>query len=179
MRSFLDCFDRLVQQAGVADVLEVGCGEGRLSVRMAQQGLRVRACDVSEDIVELARKDAAGADLPLQFRTVSLFELSPAVDTAGLVVCCEVLEHVDEPQRAVDVLASLASPYLLASVPREPLWRILNLCRGKYLAQLGNTPGHIQHWSRSGFLKLLGRRFELLSVQTPTPWTMALCKIKR
>jgi hypothetical protein len=63
-------------------------------------------------------------------------------------------------------------------VPREPLWRVLNLARGKYLADLGNTPGHVNHWSRGGFLDLLSRRFEIVEARTPLPWTMALCKVR-
>jgi hypothetical protein len=55
---------------------------------------------------------------------------------------------------------------------------VLNLARGKYLADLGNTPGHVNHWSRSGFLDLLSRRFEIVEVRTPLPWTMALCKVR-
>ena len=50
------------------------------------------------------------------------------------------------------------------------------LARGKYLGDLGNTPGHVNHWSRRGFLGLLSRRFEIVEARTPLPWTMALCK---
>ena len=81
-----------------------------------------------------------------------------------------------DPARAVDTLAGLAQPYLLASVPREPVWRVLNLARGKYLGSLGNTPGHVNHWSRAGFLALLSRRFDRVETRTPLPWTMALCR---
>jgi len=61
-------------------------------------------------------------------------------------------------------------------VPREPIWRALNLARGKYVRDLGNTPGHLGHWSRRGFLELLGGRLEVVAVRTPLPWTMALCR---
>ena len=37
---------------------------------------------------------------------------------------------------------------LLVSVPREPLWRGLNMARGAYMRDLGNTPGHVNHWSK-------------------------------
>ena len=40
--------------------------------------------------------------------------------------------------------------HLLVSVPREPLWRALNVARGAYLRELGNTPGHVNHWSKRG-----------------------------
>ena len=67
----------------------------------------------------------------------------------------EVLEHLEDTEAAVNVLAQIATPYLVVSVPREPLWRILNLARGAYLKDLGNTPGHVQHWSTASFLRLL------------------------
>ena len=45
--------------------------------------------------------------------------------------------------------------YLLVCVPREPLWRGLNMARGAYLKDLGNTPGHLNHWSKRSFVALL------------------------
>ena len=59
-----------------------------------------------------------------------------------------------------------SSRWLLVSVPREPLWRGLNLARGSYLRELGNTPGHLNHWSKRRFASLLapprgGRRAAL------------------
>jgi 2-polyprenyl-3-methyl-5-hydroxy-6-metoxy-1,4-benzoquinol methylase len=92
------------------------------------------------------------------------------------VVCCEVLEHLADPARALALLARLAQPHLIVSVPREPLWRILNLARGRYWAALGNTPGHLQHWSARRFLALLHDHVEVREVRTPLPWTMALCR---
>ena len=76
------------------------------------------------------------------------------------------------------MLAQLARPHLIASVPREPLWRILNVARGRYWLELGNTPGHLQHWSGSTFTALLAERFELVEVRYPLPWTMALCRVR-
>ena len=50
-----------------------------------------------------------------------------------------------------------ASPAATCSsrCPREPLWRGLNIARGAYLKDLGNTPGHLNHWSKRGFVALL------------------------
>ena len=102
----------------------------------------------------------------------------PARDGAALVLCCEVLEHVADPVRALAVLARLARPHLIVSVPREPLWRALNLARGRYWPALGNTPGHLQHWSTPGFLALLQEHLEVVELHTPLPWTMALCRVR-
>ena len=91
-----------------------------------------------------------------------------------------VLDIADADTRsaALDVLAKLARPHLIASVPREPLWRILNVARGRYWSELGNTPGHLQHWSRTTFIALLQQRFEVIEVRNPLPWTMALCRAR-
>ena len=55
--------------------------------------------------------------------------LDPNRDSAELIVCCEVMEHLGDPEAALETLASLASPWAIVSVPREPLWRALNLAR--------------------------------------------------
>jgi SAM-dependent methyltransferase len=94
--------------------------------------------------------------------------------TFDLVLAVEVLEHLPDPATAIDELARVARPgaTALLSVPSEPLWRALNLARGKYVGELGNTPGHIQHWTPGGFRRLVSRRFAVQEVRRPVPWTM-------
>ncbi|HEV7490420.1 MAG TPA: class I SAM-dependent methyltransferase [Rhodanobacteraceae bacterium] len=177
MRGFLDSFDALAAQVPVTSSLEIGCGEGELSIRLAQRGFRALGCDISAEIIEEARRRAAAANVAATFWTQPI-ETIDETKAAPLVICCEVLEHLDDPARGVDSLAKLARPYLIASVPREPVWRVLNLARGKYIADLGNTPGHVNHWGRRGFIDLLERQFDIVDVRTPLPWTMALCKVR-
>jgi hypothetical protein len=74
-------------------------------------------------------------------------------------------------------MARVARRHLLVSVPREPLWRLLNVCRGAYLRDLGNTPGHVNHWSRRRFVRLLQRHGEVIEVRSPFPWTMLLARV--
>ena len=176
MQGFLEAFDALSAQVPVSSALEIGCGEGELSIRLARRGFRMRGCDISADIVDEARRRAALAGLQATFRTQAIETIDIAVESAPFVVCCEVLEHLENPERGVETLAQLARPWLLASVPREPLWRALNMARCKYLGALGNTPGHLNHWSRRGFLELLERNFEIVDTRAPLPWTMALCR---
>jgi len=154
----------------------VGCGEGELAQRLAARGLRTRGTDFSADVIAEATRRAEAAGIEAEFRTVPIEELDPAEDAAELVVCCEVLEHLPDPEAGLGMVARLARPWAIVSVPREPLWRALNVARGKYLGDLGNTPGHLNHWSRRGFLRFLGRHLEVVEVRSPLPWTMALCR---
>lgn len=177
MNGFFSSFDGLVDSIDrPASAFEVGCGEGELCIRLARRGIRSAGVDIAPDAIReaSARVLAAGVDVGLA--TGSIYELDTVRNYAELVVCCEVLEHLEDTSAALDKLHALCGKWLITSVPREPIWRMLNLSRGKYLSQLGNTPGHIQHWSKSEFIRLLGTRFRVLEYRTPLPWTMALCE---
>jgi hypothetical protein len=74
-------------------------------------------------------------------------------------------------------MSRCARRHLLASVPREPLWRALNVARGAYVAQLGNTPGHLNHWSRRAFAAMMRTHGEVVELRSPFPWTMLLVRL--
>jgi SAM-dependent methyltransferase len=173
---FLGALADLARRSGARQVHEVGCGEGFLSTMLAQTGFAVRGSDLSPSAVATARRRAAELGLPVTFRVADVYDLRSEADGAELVVCCEVLEHLSDPVRALGVLARLAQPHLIVSVPREPLWRLLNMARCRYWRDLGNTPGHLQHWCTRSFLALLEDHVEVREVRTPLPWTMALCR---
>jgi 2-polyprenyl-3-methyl-5-hydroxy-6-metoxy-1,4-benzoquinol methylase len=175
---FMSELDELVARSGAREAHEVGCGEGELAIRLARSGLRVRGSDAFPAVLTEARERARAAGVHIEFEATPVEELDPDTDAAELIVCCEVLEHLDDPARALEVLARLARPWLIASVPREPLWRALNLARLSYVAELGNTPGHLGHWSKRGFERFLETRFEVAEVRRPVPWTMALCRVQ-
>ena len=178
MARFLGQLDELVERTGATDAHEVGCGEGELAIRLARSGIHVRGTDAFPQVLEEARERARIAGVEIEFEAIPAEDLEPDRHGAELIVCCEVLEHLEDPERALDVLASLARPWLIASVPREPLFRGLNLARLSWVSDLGNTPGHLNHWSKREFVRFLTRRFEVVEVRSPTPWTMVLCRVQ-
>ena len=179
MDGFLGRLEQLVDRTGAREAHEIGCGEGELAIRLARRGLDVRGSDASSEVIAEAGRRARAAGLELEFKAAPVEALKPAEDAAELIVCCEVMEHLDDPQAALEKVARLASPWAIISVPREPLWRLLNLARLQYVSELGNTPGHLQHWSRRGFVRFVERRLELVELHSPPPWTMALCRSDR
>ena len=180
MNGFEVSLSRLVEMAGPGDIHEVGCGEGYWVMRWKRQGLHARGSDFSSQVIQLAVNNAAEEGLPAEiFIQRSIYDLSADHDSADLVVCCEVMEHLEQPEDALRALQGVVQKHLILSVPREPVWRLMNLARGKYLSDWGNTPGHLQHWSRSAFLELIGGYFEIIQLETPLPWTMVLCRPKR
>ncbi len=176
MNGFLSTFDDLVRRSGAREVHEIGCGEGHLSARLAAQGLTVRSSDFSSKII--AEASDLNSNRSINFHVRSIYELNHDEDCAPLIVCCEVLEHLDDPDSGLCRLEAITDKFCILSVPREPLWRALNMARGKYLSDLGNTPGHMQHWSRKRFVAFVRRRFDIVQVCSPLPWTMILCHAK-
>ncbi|MCU6676407.1 class I SAM-dependent methyltransferase [Leclercia tamurae] len=176
MNGFDSSLETFVSRANPKTIHEVGCGEGFWVNKWNGQGLQAVGSDFSHDVISLARENALAADLaPDVFNARSIYDLKPDVDSADLIVCCEVMEHLEDPDRAMKVLQMLVKHYLIVSVPREPVWCALNMARGKYLKSFGNTPGHIQHWSKSAFIKFTGEYFRVVEVASPFPWTMLLC----
>lgn len=179
MRGFNDALFELLSIVRVGSIHEVGCGEGHLSVKLAKAGYQVKASDFSGKIIEMAKRNAAANKVKIQFRTSSVYDLTPSRDSAPLVMCCEVLEHLQDPDKAMKILRRLASPYVILSVPHEPIWRILNMLSGRHLKHWGNTPGHIQHWSRHAFVHFASQYMDIIKVKTPLPWTMVLGKARK
>lgn len=176
MDGFLADFDDLVGTVAPRSAFEIGCGEGMLSLRLLGRGIDMRGIDVEGDIVDAANalcRDHGHGD---RFVSRSLYSIGPAEIRADLIVCCEVLEHVPDPAEALRIIAAQAAGHVLLSAPREPLWRVLNVARGRYLPSLGNTPGHINHWSRNGLRRLVEEHFEIVALRSPLPWTMILCR---
>ncbi|MEM1082235.1 MAG: class I SAM-dependent methyltransferase [Pseudomonadota bacterium] len=168
----------LVNIVAPAEIHEVGCGEGYWTTQWKAQGIDARGSDFSSLVIDLARQNAAAMSLDVAFKAADIYALDPAVDAAELIVCCEVMEHLDRPTEALEMLTRLARPYLVVSVPREPIWSAMNLARGKYWSDWGNTPGHVQRWSKRAFLDLLEQHVDVLEVRSPLPWTMALCRVR-
>ena len=84
----------------------------------------------------------------LEYRVMKAEAMPFADGEFDMASAIEVLEHVPDPEHTVAEMARVAKRWILVSVPREPLWRGLNLARGAYWKDLGNTPGHLNHWSK-------------------------------
>lgn len=177
MQGFNDALSELVAKAKPSSIHEIGCGEGFWVLKWQQLGMTARGSDFSKQAIELAHANASEQGInPELFEVRSIYDLEPGYDSAELVVCCEVLEHLEHPEEGLLALQSITTKNLIVSVPREPIWRFLNMARGKYISEWGNTPGHLQHWSRRGFMNLVSKHFLIEEVKTPLPWTMLLCR---
>lgn len=176
MRGFLGAVTDLYRSCAPASVLEVGCGEGRLARHL-------RGCTRAPERFVITDLDIGHVDpdLPrgIEVQAASIYDLPFDDGAFDLVVCCEVLEHLDDPATGLAEVARVAGRKVLLSTPWEPVWRAMNLARGKYVTALGNTPGHVQHFSRRGLRELAETRLSVNAVRRPLPWTVILGEPRR
>ncbi len=179
MARFEATLEELFEAADPQSLLDVGCGEGVLIHEWAGKlaDKRVVGIDLEEESIQAgwAQRQAPN----LEYRIMKAEDLPFADGEFDVATANEVLEHVPDPEHTVAEMARVAERWLLVSVPREPLWRGLNMARGAYLKDLGNTPGHLNHWSKRSFVKLLSQHGEVVQARSPFPWTMLLVRLAK
>jgi len=155
-------------------IVDVGCGEGYVLDRISKIRIfeRLVGVDKSE---ELTRK-ASGLYPSLAFSKASAYSLPYNSGEFDLALACEVLEHLEDYEKAIIELKRISNKFIIITVPLEPLWRVFNMVRTSYITSLGNTPGHLQHWNRKGFSRMLTRYFTVEKILYPLPWQIALCR---
>jgi 2-polyprenyl-3-methyl-5-hydroxy-6-metoxy-1,4-benzoquinol methylase len=161
-------------------VLDVGCGNGIISRGIGREGFNVYGIDVSDKAVEKAR---SLTDLPnVKFDVVSAEQLVADGKKYHAIVCSEVIEHLNQPEKLLNVLYSSLTDdgILIVTVPngkgpRELLvtkpvialqkknnwaWRLLLKIKG-FLGYKGTTVQsdasdltHIQFFTRKSLDKL-------------------------
>ena len=169
-----------------SNFLEAGCGEGHVTEFVKEWlttndiNMKMFAFDISSTLIEENIKN----NQDIYYFCHSIYEpipveILPEKGRFTCIICSEVFEHLEKPEEAVRNLMNYADKFIV-SVPHEPIWRIMNMCRGKYWLDFGNTPGHIQHFSTKSFRKMLSRSgLNILQMEKPLPWLMAYCEKDR
>ncbi|MGB9696414.1 MAG: class I SAM-dependent methyltransferase [Ignavibacteria bacterium] len=153
-------------------ILEVGCGPGESSRRI-MSFLKKQHFEVSEYDPRLVKKLS---ETNPEFRVIeeSVYEMKREDNSFDLVIMLEVLEHLYDVEKALGELFRVSSKYVLLSVPMEPIWRILNLIRLKYVTDFGNTPGHINHFTPGKLKKLVSKFGKVVILKKPFPWLLCM-----
>ena len=158
---------------GVKYAHEIGVGEGRSTKRLSSLVDNLTGSEFLKKLIPIAKSN----NPEIEIFQESVYELNYPSGSVDLVFLLEVLEHLDYPLLALEEIKRISNNYLILGVPNEPLWRILNVARLKYLRDLGNTPGHLNNWSKTQLVQLVEKNYgEVIAVESPIPWTIVLAK---
>lgn len=162
------------------NAIEIGCGEGFSTVRLHKMFPKNATVSASEYVPDLVPK-AQKLNPDISVIEESVYELTHKDNTFDVVFLLEVMEHLDYPEKALEEIRRVLKTggILILGVPREPLWRVLNMARGKYLKDFGNTVGHLNHWSSGGLIQFVEDNFgPVEQTKKPLPWTIVCARKK-
>jgi 2-polyprenyl-6-hydroxyphenyl methylase/3-demethylubiquinone-9 3-methyltransferase len=91
-------------------LLDVGCGGGILAEELARLGFDVIGIDPAPETIDTARAHAETSGLAIEYRTGAGECLPFANEAFDHVVCCDVLEHVDDVSRVLGEVARVLRP---------------------------------------------------------------------
>ncbi len=167
----------LFMKAAPQSLLDVGCGEAQHTIKWAQQlgDKRVVGIDLEDATLQKFWETRTAPNL--EYKILKAENMPFDDDEFDVATAIEVLEHVPDPAHTISEMARVSKRALLVSVPREPIWRAVNMARGAYIKQLGNTPGHLNHWSKRAFIAELSKVGTVEEVRSPFPWTMLLVRV--
>lgn len=177
-RFFLDNFSKTLlgqmQQLKPKSVLDVGAGEGFTLQKLKDNhiGEKLEGIEYMDEAISFAKKLHPG----LTIKKGDIYKLPYKDNSFDVVICSEVLEHLDDPEKALMELRRVSKKYLLLSVPNEPLFTIQRILRGKNVLKLGDHPEHIQHWSSTSFRNFVSKKLKILALKTPLPWTFVVAE---
>jgi 2-polyprenyl-3-methyl-5-hydroxy-6-metoxy-1,4-benzoquinol methylase len=140
-------------------VLDLGCGTGWLTERLAEFGPST-GVDLAEGVIAAARSRSPH----ITFLAGNLFELSLPRDHYDVVVSQDVIAHVTDQKAYLDRAADVLKPsgYLILTTPNKFV-----MDRSDWPQQ---PPEHLERWLTGRQLNgLLSRRFRVLRTTTILP----------
>ena len=174
MYRYIKAIKSLIHPLEIKNILEAGCGEGNFTkiVHELKPDCSYEAFDIDQKEIETNQERLS----QVKFKVMSIYDMDYPDRSWDLITVIDVLEHLKNVHQALAGIKRICNKYVLFAGPREPVWRIMNIMRFAYLKDLGNTPGHINHWSSKKFVELLRNYFEIVKVLTPLPTTVVLCR---
>jgi ubiquinone/menaquinone biosynthesis C-methylase UbiE len=85
-----------------AKILEVAPGPGYLSIELARRGFDVTGVELSADFVGIEKRNAAQANVTVDFKQGNASLLPLPDDTFDFLVCSAAFKNFSEPQKALD-----------------------------------------------------------------------------
>lgn len=175
INQFLRKISDLINQLEVKRILDVGCGEGQVIDYLLKLNPKIKFLGIDNSRIAI---DFAKRNVGKDFLIGDIYSLPENLfhKDFDITLVIEVLEHLDNPKKALKELKKIKTNYYLFSVPNEPWFSLGNLLMGKNIQRLGKDKDHKWFWSRKEFINFLKEDFEIIKVIKTYFWTVILAK---
>ncbi|OGO78609.1 MAG: ubiquinone biosynthesis methyltransferase UbiE [Clostridiales bacterium GWB2_37_7] len=111
-------------------VLDVGCGTGNFSIKLAQQGCKVIGIDISDEMLDIARTKAEKQKLDIEFCNMDVYNLQFETGCFDAVFSMAAFEFIVKPQAALDEMMRVTKKggqIFVGTISRDSKWGELYL----------------------------------------------------
>lgn len=105
-----ECAFRLLQPSSGESILDIGCGTGNFSLKLARVGADVTGIDVSDAMLDVAREKSTGEDLNIDFQNMGAHDLTFQDQSFDAMLCMATLEFVEDPKQVFDETMRVIKP---------------------------------------------------------------------
>lgn len=154
-------------------ILDARCGEGYITRLLAESfpEAEVSGLEYTKEALDIAK---SYSDINIKYVRGNI-EAMPFEDASfDIVICTEVLEHLEHPKTALKELQRVAKKGILITVPHEPWFRLGNMIVLKNITRLGNPIDHINHWTFSRFKQFIKAEAKDAVFYKSFPWSIAI-----
>jgi len=148
-------------------LLDVGCGGGILTESLAKEGAITTGIDKAASAIEVAKKHASDNALNIDYHATDITEFAAEKkDHYDIIICMELLEHIENPDVLVTTLANMLKPngkLFLSTLNRTPKAYVFAILGAEYILKLlpkGThdyarfiKPSELSRWARNINLK--------------------------
>ncbi|SHK25318.1 class I SAM-dependent methyltransferase [Paramaledivibacter caminithermalis] len=111
-------------------ILDIGCGTGNFSIKLAQKGCKVVGIDISQEMLKKARQKAKKKDLDIEFYEMDVYDLDFQDETFDAIFSMAAFEFIKEPLKALDEIFRVAkdnAQVLIGTINKDSKWGDLYL----------------------------------------------------
>jgi ubiquinone/menaquinone biosynthesis C-methylase UbiE len=83
-------------------ILDVGCGTGNFSIKLANQGCKVIGIDISDEMLDIARNKVKEMNLDIEFYNMDVYKLKFENEMFDAAFSMAAFEFIDRPQNALN-----------------------------------------------------------------------------
>lgn len=164
---FLNCLYFFLDEIKPKSILDIGCGEGEIEKRSRKRYGNIYIKGIDPGDVRTYKDFDFVVGNALTYKDDNQYDV---------VIMLEVLEHIKDYKKVLVNIKKIKAKNIIISVPNEPWFRLCNLLRFTYIKRLGNTPGHVNNFTKRNFKKILKENFSArkIKIKSCLIWNFAL-----